>query len=120
MKKFYNVVNSIIYRTREARALIVLNIDRECNFSCKMVKNCSYRYELNREKITNSLPGCAINKQRLIVLFISDVMYKKYKRLVYTPPYLSAKFCKVNLWNTKNLARLFFLASLLDRAGCNR
>ena len=50
MKKFYNVVNSIIYRTREARALIVLNIDRECNFSCKMVKNCSYRYELNREK----------------------------------------------------------------------
>ena len=35
--------------------------------------------------------------------FVSDVMYKKYKRLVYTPPDLLARFCKVNLSNTKKL-----------------
>ena len=28
---------------------------------------------------------CTINKERLIVLFSSYVMYKKYKRLVFTP-----------------------------------
>ena len=30
-----------------------------------------------------------INKQRLVVLFTSDVMYKKYKGLIYTLPDLS-------------------------------
>ena len=45
-------------------------------------------------------------KQRLIVLFTSDVMKKSmFKRLVYTPPDLSPRFtCKVNLSNTKNPA----------------
>ena len=42
-----------------------------------------------------------VKKQRLIVLFSSDVMYKKYKRLVYTPKDLLAGFCKVNLSNAK-------------------
>ena len=37
-----------------------------------------------------------IKEQRLIVLFSSDVVYDKYKKLVYTPPDLSARFCKVN------------------------
>ena len=32
---------------------------------------------------------------------ILDVMYKKYKRLVYTPSYLLARICKVNLSNAK-------------------
>ena len=36
----------------------------------------------------------------LVVLCISDVMYKKYKRLVYTPPDLLARFYKVTLSNT--------------------
>ena len=45
-----------------------------------------------------------INKEHLIVLFTSYVMYKKYKRLVYTPSDLSARFGKVNLSNTKNPA----------------
>ena len=36
-----------------------------------------------------------------MVLFISDVMYKKYKWLAYTPPDLLARFCKVNLLNKK-------------------
>ena len=33
--------------------------------------------------------------------FTSDVMYKKYKRLVYTSHDLLARFCKVNLSNAK-------------------
>ena len=37
------------------------------------------------------------------VSFTSDVMYKKYKRLVYTPSDLLARFCKANLSNTKYL-----------------
>ena len=35
--------------------------------------------------------------------FVSDVMYKKYKRLVYRPSDLLARFCKVNLSNAKKL-----------------
>ena len=52
-----------------------------------------------------------IKKQRLIVLFTSDVMKKRmFKRLVYTPPDLSPRFtCKVNLSNTKILVDLIFL-----------
>ena len=42
-------------------------------------------------------------KQRLILLYActSDVMYKKFQRLVYTPPDLSARLSKVDLPNTK-------------------
>ena len=40
--------------------------------------------------------------------FTSDVMYKKYKRLVYTPPDLLARFCKVNLSKAKNSAWFVF------------
>ena len=36
--------------------------------------------------------------------FTSDVMYKKYKRLVYTSPDLLARFCTVNMSNGKNSA----------------
>ena len=54
-------------------------------------------------------------RQRLIVLFTSDVMYKKYKRPAYTPPALARSFCKINLSHTKNSASLFILASLLDK-----
>ena len=42
--------------------------------------------------------------------FTSDVMYKKYKRLVYTPPDLLARFCKVNLSKAKNSACFVFQA----------
>ena len=38
----------------------------------------------------------------------SDVMNKKYKRLVYTSPDLLARFCKVNLWQAKNSAWFVF------------
>ena len=45
--------------------------------------------------------------------FTSNVMYKWYKRLVYTHPDLLTRFCKVNLSNTKNLA-WFFLPGLIN------
>ena len=57
-----------------------------------------------------------IKKQHPIVLFTSDVIYKKNKRLVYMPRDLLARFCKVNLSNPKKSAYFFFLsASLLDK-----
>ena len=40
--------------------------------------------------------------------FTSDVMYKKYKRLVYTPSDLLARICKVNLSNTKKFSLICF------------
>ena len=40
--------------------------------------------------------------------FTSDVMYKKYKRLVYTPSDLLAKICKVNLSNAKKCGLICF------------
>ena len=42
------------------------------------------------------------------IYFTSDVMYKLYKRLVYTHPDLLARFCKINLSNAKNSAGIFF------------
>ena len=40
--------------------------------------------------------------------FTSDVMYKKYKRLVYTPPNLLTRICKVNLSNAKKFGLIWF------------
>ena len=62
--------------------LIVLNID----WVQVVVKNC---------EILHSVRGL-YDKQA------SDVLYKKYKRLIYTPPDLLARFCKVNLSKAKN------------------
>ena len=40
--------------------------------------------------------------------FTSAVMYTKYKSLVYTPPDLLARICKVNLSNAKNFGLICF------------
>ena len=40
--------------------------------------------------------------------FTSDVMYKKYKRLVYTPPDLLARYGKANLSNGKKFCLICF------------
>ena len=40
--------------------------------------------------------------------FTSDVMYKKYKRLLYTPPGLLTRFCKVNLSKAKKCGLICF------------
>ena len=64
----------------------------ECNLSCKIVKNCR-TIGLNRAKKEQILSEvCMIEKQRLIVLFTSDVVRKSiFKRLFYTPPNLSPR-----------------------------
>ena len=72
--------------------LIVLNIDWVQYLSWKIVKYCI-------------LVRGLYDKQ---YCFTSDVMYKKYKRLVYTPPDLLARFCKVNLSKAQTLAQFVF------------
>ena len=56
---------------------------------------------------------CVIN---FTYCFTSDVMYKKYKRLVYTPPDLLARICKVNLAcrTQKNSAWFVFLEFVFE------
>ena len=68
----------------------------ECNVYFKIVKYCI-------------LPEvCMIKTAPHSHLRLSDVIYKKYKRLVYTPPDLLARFCKANLSNGKNSAGFAF------------
>ena len=47
--------------------------------------------------------------------FTSDVMYKKYKKLVYTPSDLLARICKVNLSNAKKMRTDLFTKNLFSR-----
>ena len=64
-------------------------------------------WNTKKKKKTVLSEVCTINKERLIVLITSYEMYKKYKRLVYRPSDLSARFCKVNLSNTKKSGLVF-------------
>ena len=66
----------------------------ECNFSWKIVK-----YRILSEV-------CMIN---CTFCFTSVVMYKRYKRLVYTPPDFLARICKVILSNAKKFGLICFL-----------
>ena len=47
--------------------------------------------------------------------FTSDVIYKKYKMLVYTPSDLLARICKVNLSNAKKMRPELFSKNLFSR-----
>ena len=49
-----------------------------------------------------------LKKHRLIVLFTSDAMYKKYKWLDYISPDLLARFRQVNLSNKKKFVLIFY------------
>ena len=71
---------------------VVLNID----WVQFVLKNCEIPYILSEV--------CMINRY----CFTSDVMYKKYKRLVYTPSDLLARICKVNLSNAKKFGLICF------------
>ena len=71
--------------------LIVLNID----WVQFVLKNC---------EIPSSVLGL-YDKQ---YCFTSDVLYKKYKGLVYTPSDLLARICKVNLSNAKKFGLICF------------
>ena len=56
----------------------------------------------NCEKLQNLSEICVKKKSvPHSTVYLRCGVYKKYKRLVYTPPDLSARFCKVILSNTK-------------------
>ena len=61
----------------------------ECNLYCKIVKYCI----LSEVCMIKTAPHNT-------AIFTSDVMYK---RLVYTPPDLLARFCEAQLSNTKKV-----------------
>ena len=63
-----------------------------------MLQNCEILHSVRGLYDKNSTSGC----------FTSDVMYKWYKRLVYTQPDLLARFCKVNLSNAKKFGLICF------------
>ena len=65
----------------------------ECNLYCEILLSVRGLYDKNSASYYR---------------FTSEVMYKWYKRLVYTHPDFLARFCKVNLSNAKNLAWFFF------------
>ena len=70
--QFYTVSSC----TKKARASIVLNIERvQCYLSCKSVKNCR-SIGLNRAK-KSKICAMSVLKKSLMVLCISDKMYKK-------------------------------------------
>ena len=72
-KRFTYVVNAIICCAKEARASIVVIIE----WVQFVLQNCEKLHIFLSEV-------CKLTKKKhLIVLFTSDVMYKKYKRLAY-------------------------------------
>ena len=77
------------FQFAESPRLIVLNID----WVQFVLKNCEIPYILSEV--------CMINRY----CFTSDVMYKKYKRLVSD---LLARICKVNLSNAKKFGLICF------------
>ena len=79
-------LNGLAKSLRVLRSSWILN---ESNLFCKIVEYCI----LHR--------GLYDKNSASWYCFTSDVMYKKYKRLVYTSPDLLARFCKVNLPNAK-------------------
>ena len=101
-KRFNNVANATICCAKEARASIVLIIEW-VQFVLQILKNCIY---FCSKKVR------LLKKQCLIVLFTSDVMYKKYKRLAYTSPDLLARFCKAKLVEHKKFGFIFIQPSL--------
>ena len=81
MKTFYNKVHSVICFAKETRTSVVLIIERVLTICpAKLWKTvfCPRYVSL-------------LKKYRLIVLFTSDVMYKKYKWLAYSSPDLLSK-----------------------------
>ena len=66
------------------------------------------KFVLQNSKILHSIRGLYDKNSASKYCFTSDVMYKKYKRLVYTPSDLLARICKVNLSNAKKFGLICF------------
>ena len=58
--------------------------------------------------LKNEIPHSVRGLYDKMYCFTSDVMYKKYKRLVYTPSDLLARICKVNPSNAKKFRLICF------------
>ena len=72
----------------------------ECNLSCKIVKNCILHSKV-----------CMIKKTAPHSMYCLPQMWcitEKYKRLLYAPPDLLARFCKVNVLNIKKFGLSFY------------
>ena len=71
----------------------------ECNLSCKIVKNCILHSKV-----------CLIKKTAPHSTYCLPQMWcmtEKYRRLLYAPPDLLARFCKVNVLKTKKFGLIF-------------
>ena len=79
IRDFGNFFNGLAKSPRVLPSSWILN---ECNLHCEILLSVRGLYDKN-----SASHYC----------FNSDVMYKCYKRLVYTHPDLLARFCKVNL-----------------------
>ena len=91
---FGNFFNGLAESLRVLRS-IALNIEW-VHFE---LKNCEIQHSVR----------CLYDKNSASqYCFTLDVMFKWYKRLVYTHTDLLARFCKVNLWNAKYSAWCFF------------
>ena len=101
--------NAIICCAKEARALIVLDIEwvQILSQNCERLQN--YRFKLGKKR-TNSVRGLYDKKG-------PETWPETWRdETVYTPPDSSPRFTSnLNLPNTKNPAWFFILASLLDR-----
>ena len=73
------------------------------DWSSRTLTECNLCWKIVKYRILSEV--CMIN---CTYCFTSDVMYKKYKRLVYTPPDLLARICKVNLSNAKKFSLICF------------
>ena len=82
----------------------ICNLHSCYKFALVLQKNCT-PFSANQNWVIFScillvLKNCEIlhSVRGLYDKQASDVLYKKYKRLIYTPPDLLARFCKVNLF----------------------
>ena len=66
------------------------------------------QFALQNCEILHSVKGLYDKNSASWYCFTSDVMYKKYKGLVYTPSDLLARICKVNLSNAKKFGLICF------------
>ena len=85
--------------------LVVLNIDW-AQFLLRIINKKPFMSAISLKncKIPHSVRGLYDK----MYCFTSDVMYKRYKRLVYTPPDFLARICKVNLSNAKKFGLICF------------
>ena len=106
METFYNVVNAIVCRAKEARASIVLDI----KWMQFVLRNCeklqNYWFNLNKAEKNKFFRGLYDKKTAPhSTAYLRHDEKRIFKRLVYTPPDLTPGFtCKVNLSNIKNPA----------------